>query len=52
MKVDKLKQELEKLIAQGLGEVDVAFKHYGNLPPLEEKEITRVVIGAGRVVLE
>lgn len=52
MTVKELQQELEKLIEQGLGDITVAFRHYGNLPPLQEKEITRAIVGAGHVIIE
>lgn len=52
MKLNELKEKVDEMVQQNLGEMEIAFKHYGELPPMTEKEIIRVVIGAGRIVLE
>lgn len=52
MTINELVKELNKFVEEGLGDMQIVFKHYGDLPPLQEKELTRVVIGSGRAVLE
>jgi len=52
MTIKELVKELEILVEQGLGNMLVTLRHDGDLPPLQENEVTRTIVGAGHLIIE